>query len=477
MTAVRNVFFLSADSLRADVLPDRTANLAKLVDGVNFTKAYATANATAHSMPALTAGVYRDSIAEQLDDDNVTLAQRLSEFGFDCSLWADNQIIGPERGYDRGFSQQGKGHGGENFAQTGRDFFAKLGSERFFEWAQLLYFNVVKPLEERLTSSRGYYKPAEVHHDELLDCLDGASGNHFHWVHYMDTHHPFEPPGNYLDQRDLNTSRSRHQLSGLSSKAIISNKGKGITAEDIEDIQTAYVACCEYWYDAVYRFVENLMANGDYDPDQDIMVITSDHGETFDVEKHDMLGHTPTPAFWEELVHVPLVINVPNWHSTTIDGNVSLIDVVPTVSKFATETNLDSAEGRAVESPRKIVRDFVYFGAKGPELLHRGVLRDDGWKLFSDRIRTVDVNEFTTAEEAHNENRVILSRVVDGTDEIQYVCPLELTDAPTGSLTEIWDELFSSIERERGPITSEHKESLSNEVKTQLKELGYLDDI
>lgn len=477
MTTVRNVFLLSADSLRADVLPDRTAALAEKVGGVDFTTACATANATAHSMPALTAGLYRDSIEEQFGEHVVTLAQRLMESGYDCSLWADNKIIGPERGYDRGFPERSSRNGNGSLAQTGRDYFTELGSERFFEWAQWLYFNLVKPVEERVTSSKGYYMPAEEHNADVLEYLSGAVGKQFHWVHYMDTHHPFEPPDEYMTSRELNTPRNRHQLSGLSSRAIISNKGKGVTDEDIEDIRQAYLASAEYWYDAVSGFVDELVARGHYDPDRDVMVITSDHGETFDVGKHEMLGHTPTPAFWEELVRVPLVINVPGWSRTTVDGLVSLVDVVPTVAWHATGTTLESADGRVAESPEDMVRERVYFGAKGPDLLHRGVRRDDGWKLFSDRIRTTDVNEFTTDESAHNENRIVLSRAVDGTDSVEFVRPLESSDRPDGRLAEVWDELMGDLERERGPITSQHDEELSEEVREQLKELGYVDDI
>jgi arylsulfatase A-like enzyme len=474
---VRNVFLLSADSLRADVLPARTAELAETVGGVNFTTAYATANATAHSMPALTAGIYRDSIEERFGEHVVTLAERLSESEFACSLWADNKIVGPERGYDRGFPEAESRNGDGGLGQVGREYFTELGSERFFEWAQWLYFNLVKPVEERVTSSSGYYMSAGEHNAAVLEHLESGAGDQFHWVHYMDTHHPFEPPKEYMASRELHTPRNRHQLSGLSSKAIISNKGKGVTDEDIEDIRQAYLASSEYWYDAVSEFVEELMARGHYDPDRDVMVITSDHGETFDVEKHEMLGHTPTPAFWEELVRVPLIVNVPDWPRTTVDGQVSLIDVVPTVAWHATGTTLESTEGRAVESPEEMVRECVYFGAKGPELLHRGVKRDDGWKLFSDRIRTSDVNEFTTDEADHNETRVILSRVVDGTDEVEFVRPLGSSDRPSGRPGRVWEELMDDLERNRGPLTSSHEEELSEEVREQLKELGYVDDI
>lgn len=477
MTTVRNVFLLSADSLRADVLPERTAALAEKVGGVDFTTACATANATAHSMPALTAGIYRDSIDGGFDDHVVTLAQRLAEFDYDCSLWADNKIIGPERGYDRGFPGRSGRNGYGNLGQTGREYFTRLGSERFFEWAQWVYFNVVKPVEDRVVSSSGYYAPAEAHNADALEYLEHATGDQFHWIHYMDTHHPFEPPAEYLASRTLHTPRTRHQLSGLSSKAIISNKGKGITAADLEDIRQAYLACSEYWYDAVSEFVDELMARGHYDPDRDVMVITSDHGETFAVEKHEMLGHTPTPAFWEELVRVPLIINVPGWSRSTVDGQVSLVDVVPTVVEHATGTTLDSAEGRAAASPLDMVRERVYFGSGGPDRRHRGIRRTDGWKLFSDRIRTADVNEFTTDEGAHNRTRLVLSRAVDGTDEIEFVRPLGSSDRPSGHLGAVWDELLGDLERERGPITARHDEVLSARARAQLQELGYVDDI
>lgn len=119
MTTVSNLFLLTADSLRADVLPGRTAALAEKIGGVDFTNACTTANATAHSMPALTAGIYRDSIEERFDEHVVTLAQHLTDAGYDCSLWADNKIIGPERGYDRAFRSETAGTGTGTWHNSG----------------------------------------------------------------------------------------------------------------------------------------------------------------------------------------------------------------------------------------------------------------------------------------------------------------------------------------------------------------------
>jgi hypothetical protein len=36
---------------------------------------------------------------------------------------------------------------------------------------------------------------------------------------------------------------------------------------------------------------------------------------------------------------------------------------------------------------------------------------------------------------------------------------------------------MDDLERNRGPLTSSHEEELSEEVREQLKELGYVDDI
>lgn len=57
-----NVFVLSADSLRANAFASLMGDVPGLIDGVAFTNAVSTANATGSSMPSLVGGVYSETV-------------------------------------------------------------------------------------------------------------------------------------------------------------------------------------------------------------------------------------------------------------------------------------------------------------------------------------------------------------------------------------------------------------------------------
>lgn len=480
-SADRNVFILSADSLRADVLNERTQRLAELISGVNFTNAVATGSATAHSVPTLACGEYKHEIGPTLsEEDSVTFAERLSREGFASHLWTDNGILGPERGFNRGFSNEEDEGTGESWEQQFRSIVSRTNSEYLFRFSRWTYFNIIKPLQETVSSNGGYYKSADTWHESVRDQLQsGPDTGQFHWVHYMDTHHPFEPPSEYLDKYSFSGKSSRSRLSELSSKAIISNMGTGISESDLSDIWKAYCASCEFWYDSVEEFIGYLLDTGYYQPDRDVMIITSDHGEGFDRERHGMIGHTPTPAFWEDLVRVPLIMSVPGWESSTVNSQVSLIDVYPTILRNIGYEIPDSASGVGAETPGAMQRKYAVFSAKGPEKYFFGIRREDGWKLFADRIRTQEGVSFTMDQREGNQERLLLTSFAseEYSEGIEHECSLVKPEAPPSNLREVWDDLESALNEFAGGVTSDSSEELSEELKDQLRDLGYVDDL
>jgi len=477
----QNIFILSADSLRADVFEDRAKKLANKINGVNFTNSVATGSATAHSLPALALGVYKDDIGATLDDhdDIKTLAEQLSESGYQPYLWTDNSIMGPKRGFNRGFINEQDQEGGEGWKQHAQALVSKTNSERIFDFARWTYFNILMPIQGAVSSSNEYYLSAEHWHHTVLEHLDSAENNQFHWIHYMDTHHPFEPPQKYLERYEYNGSSKRNRLSELSSKAIISNKGEGFTDEDIEDIQSAYLASCEYWYDAIEEFIDDLMEGGYFVPERDILIITSDHGEGFDLNKHGMIGHTPTPAFWEELMRVPLIMSLPEWSYNQEAYQVSLIDLVPTILSTAGISIPESIQGEPASVPGDMRREHAYFAAKGPDKYFYGVRDEKGWKLFSDRVRTKEGVSFTMDQKEANYERLLLTsyEVEELLEQIEFETSLENSELPKGERRGFWDGLQGVLKDKFGGVTSETSEELSDEIKEQLRDLGYVDDI
>ncbi|WP_265112455.1 sulfatase-like hydrolase/transferase [Halosolutus halophilus] len=460
------------------------------IQGVEFTNAFAAASNTGSSMPALAAGVFCDRVANgspnlklgesRDDDDVVTMAEALSESGYDCSLWCDNVIFGAERNYDRGFDDGRAGT--PNWKKRAQKLVQQTGSDRLFNACRWAYFNVVGRIEERITTESNYYISADTHHQAVLASLEGTSGGQMHWIHYMDVHHPFEPPADYLESRSLNTDRSPSELAELSSQAIIQNRGEGTTDEDIEDIVQAYRAACEYLRDQLVSFIETLIDRNHYVPGHDIIVLTADHGEGFDRDRHGMLGHTPTPSFWDDLVHVPLVVSLPDWEPGTVDCQVSQIDLMPTVLQAAGAPVPSSVDGTAAARPTDLCRDHVFFTATGPYRTYHGVRSRSGWKLFSDRISDSESVELTGTDDEgadQDHERALLTRVDGDTESIEFECQLDANAHPSETRKrDRWLGLRRRLREDRGEIaTRRFDEMLSDETVEQLEQLGYVDNI
>jgi arylsulfatase A-like enzyme len=131
-------------------------------------------------------------------------------------------------------------------------------------------------------------------------------------------------------------------------------------------------------YDTELQYVskelESLFAHmeqqGEYD--ESLIILTGDHGEIFDEHYRlpwshcttyakkipglrqlfvgdGRLGHLSCP-FFEELVHVPLYIKLPNSErgGKTVHGQVELIDILPTIADLADINPPETVEGESL---------------------------------------------------------------------------------------------------------------------------------
>lgn len=470
-----NVFILSVDSLQYSYFDEALSAIAAQTDAVEFTNATATASHTSSALPGLTAGVHADTLSTwglptyglAESGDPKPIAEIFSESGYETGLWTDNYLFGPEYNYDRGFGggNQGKPSWKKRAITTIKNspLRSKLGA---LEWA---YFNVFKRMRGAISTDEFFYRPAEELNRNALDWLDDLDNDpHFCWIHYMDSHHPYEPPREYIDRSSLNTERSRAALGQLSRDAAKSD-GKGFSSEDIADVTAAYRACCAYLEDEITSFVTELIERGHYNPDEDVFVMTADHGECLTPEKYAMIGHYP-PAFWEEIVQVPLAISRPDWTPETIDEPVSLIDLVPTILDAVGLPIPDTAEGQAGQEPEEMIAQQTTFASRwsgpdsSPNSLYRGIRSDSGWKVFGTH--------------RENDDRVVLSRYdrAVATDEEAVHISTGDEKPPNSRAAEQWDDLLQQLSSRGAPLDTVDSESSESKVNEEhLRNLGYIE--
>lgn len=455
-----NVFILSADSLGYYAFQEFSEKIAELIEGVEFTQAISTASETNSAMPSLAAGIYPSTVPGWglPDEPPTTLLEALSNTGYSCGLWSDNYLFGTAYNYDLGVEagNQGKASRKKRIANLVR----KIPSDRLWTAAEWAYFNVISRFEGSIRDDESFYQTAQDLHEDALDWLESSSSRPVScWIHYMDSHHPYEPPVDYLQRGEFNRSRKRSELAQLTRDVVKSN-GDDASKADVEDTKTAYLASCQYLADEIIKFINQLNSSGYFDPNRDIMIITADHGECLDPVSFDMMGHNP-PAFWEDIVHVPLIIQRPDWKHRTIDEQVSLIDLMPTVLQGADIPIPDTVEGHAAEKPGELVRSSVFFESKhrpegAPTMqTYRGIRRDPGRKIFGARL---------------NDRDTYVRTQFNGEETIEFIGHTEPTN------DSVWDELIGELEETRGkPIDTGEDLEPDRAVEDHLRDLGYVE--
>lgn len=97
----------------------------------------------------------------------------------------------------------------------------------------------------------------------------------------------------------------------------------GDSEEDLYDGEIAYTD----------RYIGELLAQLAHTEagSRTVVIVTSDHGEGF--MEHGFINHGMT--LYRELIHVPLIIDVPNGEPHEVDGAVSSLDIFPTMASLA----------------------------------------------------------------------------------------------------------------------------------------------
>jgi arylsulfatase A-like enzyme len=137
----------------------------------------------------------------------------------------------------------------------------------------------------------------------------------------MDAHTPYVPAPRYLRAvSDRRVGKARmlvaHVRTGL---------GWGVGERTLADLRTLYTAAVRQVDDSVGRVLDALDAAGV--ADDTAVVVAGDHGEEF--MEHGHLAHYP--KLYDELINVPLLVDVPGAPPRRVTDHVGLDAVPPTV--------------------------------------------------------------------------------------------------------------------------------------------------
>ena len=337
--AAENVLLVTVDSLRADALGEgRTPVVDELAaDGTTFGNAFATGNWTPFSFPGILAS--RPVFAEGPDigvPSTPTLAEVLSAAGVRTGGYnAANGFLTEHWGYDRGFDAF------DSFVGDASSKYSRyLAAHPTVQgWLQLLR-SPFRRAAAKLT--RGDDDRPFADTSRLLDVergavsfIEAADGPFLLWVHYMDPHTPYVPAPRYLRE----VSSDRLGTGRMLRAHVHTGLGRAVGPRTLADLRTLYHGGVRQVDASVGRLLETLEEAGV--ADDTAVVFAGDHGEEF--QEHGHLAHYP--KLYDELVHVPLVVDVPGADSRTVERAVGLDAIPPTVASLLGADAPDAWEG------------------------------------------------------------------------------------------------------------------------------------
>jgi arylsulfatase A-like enzyme len=384
-----NVLLVTVDSLRADRVTERVMPFARSFadDALEFGECVANGPSTPASFPAIHASRHFASIEglgippADADGDGsgvVTLAERLSDGGYATAGFTDNHFASGSYHFDRGFDLMHDASGGAEAGRIKQFVQSNLDKDGLvFRTIERVYTGV-DALRSSATGGESEYERAASLNRRALEWIDDRDGEDwFVWLHYMDVHHPYEAPPDY-QRRFLDGAVPPARCRALSRKG--THHPEEVTDAEWETIRGLYDAECAYEDDQFAALIAALEERGVLE--ETLVVFTADHGEL--VGEHGHAGHPP--EFWEGVVRVPLLVRGPGVDTGTVDGQVRLIDLPPTVADAVDvppATGWQGASALAVARGEVDAREHA-FGDVGRDVDYGRCFarRADGWKLM-----------------------------------------------------------------------------------------------
>lgn len=494
---------ITVDSLRADAIAPyddarHTPVLGDLADrGAVFDRAFATGNWTPFSFPGIVASrpVFQDTGRIGVDG-TPTLPEVLSDAGVTTGGFnAANGFLTSNWGYDAGFD-------------AFEPFVANLGSSIYSQylathptieaWLQLATAPARRlgawlrgNSEERpfLDSSRMF----DAEH-AAIDFLETTDDPAFLWVHYMDTHTPYVPAPRYIREVSSDLLGTHRMLHAHAHTGL----GWEVGPRTLSDLRVLYQAAVRQVDASIGRLLDAIETSGR--SDETAVIVAGDHGDEF--QDHGHLAHYP--KLYDELIHVPLIVDHPHAEPRRIDGHVGLDAIPPTVADLLDVDHPGRWVGHSlaasIETGKPPVDEpVVSVAVRGEDVTTQPIPRalDEGDLLVSVRDR-----DWTYIQNTNTGHYELYHRPTDPGQQHDLAAPTDTTaitntgtngttdtdDTPTeldGTNTSTDDaraiiERFSTIVAEHAAVlrTAAENESgdgpaVDDDLESQLAALGY----
>ncbi len=336
-----NIVLITIDSLRADFvgfqneLEKNTPFLDSLAKkSYIFTNAIAPANPTFFCFCSLMTGSLPFAFGNYLgipDNPNIkTVAEVLKKNGYATAAFlGDSPGLYSIYGYQKGFDLYDDG-----FEETDKAYLSFL--EFLWKLREKIPDGILSIIETTRTfiktiflSPKHSVSGNQLNEKVIKYFQDKKNKPFFLWLHYMDNHLP------YYSGLNKNFFKDKNPLQRLINKLIfykelstslrrMKTKNQKIT----EIFKEAYRNSIKYTDEQVGKIVSYI--NRKYP--NTVFIVTSDHGEAF--MDHGVVGHG-TLSLYNELIRVPMIINLPDGKTHANSNTVSLVSLAKTIASIA----------------------------------------------------------------------------------------------------------------------------------------------
>ncbi len=416
-------------------------NLDRLAQqNVFFTKARSSSSWTAPAMAGLFSGMHSRShgirhglfnvvthkmaVQEKLAGEIMTLAETLKKAGYHTMGLSSNPHMRHATGFAQGFD----------------DFEEHTFITQKVEDTQSLSD---REIEKLLVN-------AEFANGKVREIISRRPENtpYFLWVHYIDPHWPYFPKEPWISE--YYPGGRKEDVDNLYNN-LIYMKLKEFNIKKGTDIFNYITAC----YDSEINFCDKHMGQLlEFLPglNDSLLIVTADHGESF--FEHQFLGHRN--SLYDEELRIPLIVRFPenDRRQAVVDAMVSLLDIPPTIldylglkqiPEWQGESLLPIIEGREKADP--VFAEFTDFEDK-----ESTSVSTNRWKMILKDGREPELYDLISDRE---EQRNLYSDKVKTVEEME-------------KLLRDWENRIPYRESEV------NSDILHNEIKVQLKALGYV---
>jgi arylsulfatase A-like enzyme len=335
-----NVVIVVMDTARLDRLScygygrDTSPRLRELAkEATVFDRAYSTTSWTCPAHASIFTGLYPTACGVtqehwKMSEDLVTLAEVLSQNGYETVAIVENPVLSDRNGYDQGFS---------TYHMTWR---------------------IDRELAKRRSGQRP--EPGSTAVSLFLGAVRRrAERPLFVFVNLVSPHSPYDSSGRFMyefvTERDISLVENMWREHYLGRRTL--------TEAELRHLGELYDAELLYTDSLVGAMIDGLKETGRWD--DTFFVVTSDHGEN--IGDHGHVDHVF--SLHESLVRVPLIVHDPaRPRRGAVDGRpVQLVDLFPTVLEAAgvsaeafPNQGLSLLSGRIIPPDRAIVTEYEW---------------------------------------------------------------------------------------------------------------------